>query len=174
MFKIGGIGNYSELIIIKTAQPGAVIGQYNEDIRNGYFTATMNKINVVKNALANEGKTPKFYIFYSQGINNQRYSDLSDDAHFPNLRGSEYWLAATRVYLNKLVANTSNDTKVCVSKFWDEYGDYVNGRIDQLTNDNPTHFSSVNTANLSRQGDRLHLDTPSNKSLFLQMYYKMS
>jgi len=163
----------SEIVILKTAQGGAVIGQYNADIPGGYHFVAMSRINAVRNQLQLEGKTPKFHIFYSQGINNMIYPNIDDQAHFPDLTGAEYWKAATLVYLNELVQNTQSDVKICLTKFSGVYSVY-NSKIDEIVASNPAKFYSVSTTDLTLQSDGLHWDAPSTKTLWRRMAERLS
>jgi len=173
-FKAGGTGK-NELIIGKLAQGGARIGQFNEDFLEGYFPIVKSRINKIKELLTAEGKTPKFHIFYSQGINNAINSDLYDDDHFPNLRGSLYWREATKVFLDKLLLLTGSSTKIVMTKFFNSYkgnfGTYLNSRIDELVSWKSSNIQTVDTTDLTLS-DGLHFDSTSVRTLFNRMAQK--
>ncbi|PWK27191.1 hypothetical protein LV89_02006 [Arcicella aurantiaca] len=161
-----------ELIIVKVAQGGSFIGQWNDDISGGYYSIAQARINVVKAQLANEGKVPKWYIFYSQGINNATPSGqtLTDPSHFPNLSGINYWGAATSTLFPKILAMTSTSAKIAVTKFGPtQYGDYLNSKIDEICNGSGGKYIAVSPTGLSVQGDQLHWDAASTKTLFGRM-----
>jgi hypothetical protein len=160
-------------VIIKAAQGGATIGQFNDDILNGYFSIFKNRVNTVKAALASEGKTPVFSVFYSQGINNANAQNLDDQGHFPNLSGIQYWEAATRNMFVKVRNELGQSTKICATKFWGSYGSYLNDAIDRIVNDNTAINSSVFTSDLGIQGDGLHLDAPGSRTLTNRLSYQV-
>ena len=174
LFNSNGLSNYTELMIIKAAQGSARIGNWNENIPNGYYTLLMNRISAVKTQLTNEGKTPKFFVFYTQGLNNALFPNLDDQQNFPNLTGNEYWKQATITFLNKIIANTSADTKICLTKFWGNYGTYLNTKIDEIVSTNTTRYKSVNTDDLGIQPDGLHFNATATKALFLRMWNAMN
>ena len=147
----------TDFVIVKTGQGGAVIGQYNTDISGGYYSILQNRVNGVKSALQAEGKTPVFYVMYSQGINNAIYSNIDDQAHFPNQTGIGYWQSATNVLINtNLRSLMGSNTKVSIMKFFGSYGNYLNGAIDNIVNGNSLN-SSITTSDLGVQSDGLHL-----------------
>lgn len=161
-----------ELIIVKVAQGGSFIGQWNDDISGGYFSIAQARINAVKAQLANEGKVPKWYIFYSQGINNATPSGqtLTDPGHFPGLSGINYWGAATSTLFPKVQTLTSTTAKIVVTKFGTtQYGDYLNNKIDEICNASGGKYIAVSPTGLSVQGDQLHWDAASTKTLFGRM-----
>lgn len=161
-----------ELIIVKVAQGGSLIGQWNTDIQGGYFQTAQARINAVKAQLANEGKVPIWKIYYSQGINNGRpdYRGLTDPGHFPNLSGIDYWGAATTAQLNEIGLLTSTNAKIVMTKFGStQYGDYLNAKIDQICNNSNGKYVAISPTGLTVQPDLLHWDAVSTKTAFNRM-----
>lgn len=161
-----------ELIIVKVAQGGSFIGQWNDDISGGYFQIAQARINAVKAQLANEGKVPKWYINYSQGINNGTPSGqtLTDPGHFPGQTGIGYWGSATSVLLPKILTMTSSNANIVMTKFGPtQYGSYLNSKIDEICNNSGGKYRAISPDGLSVQGDQLHWDAPSTKTAFGRM-----
>lgn len=145
-----------DVVIVKTAQGGALIGQYNTDIANGYYSKLLARVSGVKNALIAEGKNPIFHVFYSQGINNAIDPNLNDPAHFPNQSGITYWQSATTTLSNNLRELMGANTKICYMKFFEPFGSYLNGAIQNIVNLNPNN-SYITTNDLGIQNDGLHI-----------------
>jgi hypothetical protein len=158
-----------DVVIIQTAQGGALIGQYNTDIANGYWSTLASRVNATKNAIIAEGKIPVFDVMYSQGINNGIYPNIDDQAHFPGLTGANYWKAATNVMFSNLRNLMGSNTKIVMSKFFGSYGTYLNSSIDDIVNANPTLNYSVNTSDLGIQADGLHFNASGTKTLANRM-----
>ncbi|MEA5459124.1 hypothetical protein VB796_08755 [Arcicella sp. LKC2W] len=153
-----------DVVIVKTAQGGAFVGQYNTNIANGYWSILQTRINAVKTALQAQGKTPKFKVIYSQGINNAVFPTLRDSLNYPNLTGINYWQAATSAHFNNLRTLLGTDTQISVMKFWGSYGTYLNSAIDNIVNSNPLN-SSFTTSDLAIQGDGLHVAASGTKEI---------
>lgn len=160
----GAIAN--DFIIVKTAQGGAKIGEYNIDIENGYYATLSARISAVKNLLIAEGKTPIFQVMYSQGINNATTDGqaLSDPSHYPNQSGITYWQSATTTMLANLRTLLGANTKISMMKFFGNYGTYLNGAIDNIVNSNALN-SSVNTGDLTIQSDGLHISASGTRTV---------
>lgn len=156
----------NDFIILKTAQGGALIGQYNEDIVNGYYQIMKARIEALKAVLKVENRTPVFYVMYSQGINNATTDGrlLTDTAHFPNKSGTEYWGLATTLLLANIRSLLGISTKISMTKFQGTYGDYLNGTITNLVN-NSTFNSSIVTSDLGLQVDGLHFNASGTRTI---------
>ena len=160
-----------DIVIVKTAQGGALIGQYNTDISGGYWSILESRINGVKAALQAEGKVPKFTVLYSQGLNNAipGNQSINDPSHFPGLSGTAYWQAATNTMFANLRTLMGANTKICMTKFWGSYGTYLNGTIDNIVNANTALNYSITTSDLTIQSDALHYDASSTKTIANRM-----
>ena len=158
----------SDFVIIKTAQGGARIGNYNSDIEPhpNYFDKVISRINGVKTALQAENKVPVFYVLYSQGINNATTDGktLTDNGHFPNLSGTDYYKAATKLLSDKIRLVTGSNTKFSYMKFFSPYGDYLNQTIQEIVNENVNN-TSITTSDLEIQPDGLHFSASGTKKV---------
>jgi len=160
-----------DIRIVQTGQGGALIGQFNTDFAEGYWPQLQTKILAAKAAVIAEGKTPIFYVMYSQGINNAiSYNQpLNDPTHFPGLSGAAYWQAATLANFANIRNLTGANTKICMTKFINSYGTYLNSAIDNIVNDNPSLNFSISNSGLSAQADGLHFDAASTKTIVDRM-----
>lgn len=165
----------SDIVVVKTGQGGAFIQSYHPTRTTpnpNYYNRTLTKINGVKAALLAEGKTPVFYIMYSQGINDALADggNGTDPENFPGLSGSTYWKAATLAHLQRLRDVTGATTKICLMKFFNlpglQIGVYANTKIDEIVASNPNNLS-INTADLTSQlySDQVHFNQISTKTV---------
>ncbi|MEA5458676.1 hypothetical protein VB796_06495 [Arcicella sp. LKC2W] len=156
---------FSTIYIIKTAQGGAKIGEYNDDIVGGYFSTLKNRIDSAKVALTAMNKNPIFTVMYSLGINNANAPTLTDPGHFPNLSGTPYYKAATKTFIGKIRNIVGANTKICFTKFQSPFDAFCNGAIDEIVAENTALNFAVTGYDLPLQADGLHWNASGTKQL---------
>jgi hypothetical protein len=165
--KINGILNVSQAYLVKAAQSGSIIGQWGinaSPVGSNFWSIFKNRYEAARNAIIAQGKTPKVFVLYSQGINNALY---------PNIMNSGDWKNYTLQLFTDIRTLVGYNCPVVMTKFPNTTqnngaGTFCNSKIDEMVNITNSEIYSIDISNTSQfplQADGLHWAYQSQQSI---------